>query len=92
LKSMDLNFEYDFYPFNGTQLCASEAQEVFFPEEYTDPEIVNRAKQICNQCPLVAECLEYALKTPWLDGIWGATTPRQRSRIRSQRLRLVRRR
>ena len=89
---MDLNFDYGDYPFDGTQLCTDEDQGVFFPEEYTDPLIVNKAKSICNQCPLVASCLEYALQTPWLDGIWGATTPRQRSRIRGQRLRENRRR
>ncbi len=40
------------------------------------------AKQVCQTCPVVDECLDYALRTNFpksLDyGIWGGTTPRQR--------------
>jgi WhiB family redox-sensing transcriptional regulator len=82
---MELNFEYEAYPFNGTQLCNETNTELFFPKEYTDPLKLQAARDLCNSCPLVVSCLEYAIQTPWLDGIWAATTPRQRSRIRSQR-------
>jgi WhiB family redox-sensing transcriptional regulator len=82
------NFEYGDYPFDGTQLCNDSNSEVFFPEEYTDPAVVNAAKQICSACPLINQCLAYAIQTPWLEGIWGGTTPRQRSRMRSRRVRV----
>jgi WhiB family redox-sensing transcriptional regulator len=82
---MELNFEYEDYPFNGTQLCNESNSELFFPEEYIDQGKLIAARDICNACPLVADCLQYAISTPWLDGIWAGTTPRQRSRIRSQR-------
>ena len=77
------------YPFDGTQLCNESNSELFFPEEYTNPAILQEAKAICNSCPLVANCLEYAIDIPSLEGIWGATTPRQRSRIRGQRRKKV---
>lgn len=82
---MELNFEYKDYPFDGTQLCNESNSDLFFPEEYLDPKKLMAARELCNSCPLVSACLEYAVSTPWLDGIWAATTPRQRSRIRSQR-------
>jgi WhiB family redox-sensing transcriptional regulator len=82
---MVLNFEYGDYPFNGEQLCNESNSDLFFPEEYIDPTKLSEARSICNSCTLVADCLEYALQTPWLEGIWAGTTPRQRTRIRSQR-------
>jgi WhiB family redox-sensing transcriptional regulator len=80
---MELNIEYSDYPFNGTQLCNDLNSNLFFPEDYTDPEVLREAKTICSACPLINECLQYAIKTPWLEGIWGGTTPRQRIRMRS---------
>ena len=58
-----------------------------------DPEhhaLIARAKRICAACPVRAECLEYALSgaDTWrgiTTGIWGGTTPRERSRLRQAR-------
>jgi hypothetical protein len=38
-----------------------------------------RAKRICRDCPVIAECREHAVRTPETYGIWGATTPRERA-------------
>ena len=48
------------------------------------------AKRICAACPVRAKCLEYALSgaDTWrgiTTGIWGGTTPRERSRLRQAR-------
>lgn len=43
-----------------------------------------QAEAICRTCPVAAECLRYALAVPGIDGIWAATTPRQRTRIRNR--------
>jgi hypothetical protein len=40
------------------------------------------AKAICATCPYKMQCLEYALKDPSLQGIWGGTTERTRRTIR----------
>ena len=73
------------YPYDGRQLCKKEDPELFFPEDYTARAKVNAAKAICNQCPLISDCLDYAISNADLDGIWGATTPRERQRLRSHR-------
>lgn len=75
------------YPYDGSQLCKTADPEIFFPEDYSTRSQVNAAKDICRQCPLLNPCLEYALFEPNLEGIWGATTPRERQRIRSKRRR-----
>lgn len=43
------------------------------------------AKAVCNSCPVVEECLAEALANPWMLGIWGGTSERQRLAIRRKR-------
>ena len=44
----------------------------------------NEAKAICMECPVVTECLEYAIRTNQDSGIWGGTTEDERKSIRRQ--------
>ena len=41
-----------------------------------------RAKAVCAQCPVAAECLDYAMAEPSLEGVWGGTIERERRRLR----------
>jgi len=84
LKNMAL-LAQKFNPFNGTQLCIDEDPNLFFPEYYNDLEAVEKAKTICGNCWIKDECLEYAMQTSNLDGIWGGTTPRDRKRLRQSK-------
>ena len=86
-------------PFDGTQLCAKVDKDWFFPDEVEDPSEVFslkelNAKAVCLMCPLSKACLDYALRTPSLEGIWGGTTKRERKlmrrRIRAKELKLAR--
>ncbi len=36
------------------------------------------AKTICNPCPVKSECLDFALQTEELYGVWGGTTEGER--------------
>lgn len=67
--------------------CSSSTAELFFPSDGRQKERVRRAKRICRDCPVVSECLEYALsnnlnKTG--DGIWGGMTPSERRELKRQ--------
>ncbi|MFI2318381.1 transcriptional regulator [Streptomyces sp. CB00072] len=44
------------------------------------------ARQACSTCPVVTECLKWALANPGLTptGVWAATTKRDRTRLRKQ--------
>jgi WhiB family redox-sensing transcriptional regulator len=68
-------------PFNGTQLCAGENPDLFFPEKYTNHKAVQIAKKICGDCWMKKECFEYAVQIPNLEGIWAGTTPQERKRL-----------
>lgn len=61
-------------------LCSEIDPELFFPEKGGSP---RRAKQICANCPVRQECLEYALKHGDT-GVWGGTTESQRERTADQ--------
>jgi hypothetical protein len=48
----------------------------------------NRAKEVCNECPIRTQCLERAMvleESNALWGVWGATTPRERRQLLAQR-------
>ena len=45
------------------------------------------AKAICDTCPVINECLEFALQIKEDYGIWGGTTPEERKLIRRRRQR-----
>lgn len=40
------------------------------------------AKQVCASCPVQDQCAALAIDTPWLAGLWGGTTTRERRTIR----------
>lgn len=56
--------------------CASVGYEEFFPENGASS---RDARRVCAACPVVNECLAYAIHSPVsLSGIWGAKTEMQR--------------
>ena len=82
MKNMQLSLTPS--PFDGTQLCLEVDSDIFFPEYYTDAD-VQTAKSVCNQCWMKDDCLKYALDNNEREGIWGATTPRERKNIKRRK-------
>ena len=56
---------------------------IWYSDSPTDQDV---ARSICAECPVKAECLEYALDHENY-GMWAGTSERGRRRIRSQRRR-----
>jgi WhiB family transcriptional regulator, redox-sensing transcriptional regulator len=94
----NLNLSVPGFIHNGKAACSEIDPELFFPQEieigkkivskYTN---LSRAKKVCSECPLVLDCLAYALKNHEI-GIWGGTTESQRDSIRrSKKIRTIRR-
>ena len=52
---------------------------------------LEKARQVCGECLVRAECLEFALDTNQDSGIWGGLSEEERRVIRRQRARLARR-
>jgi WhiB family redox-sensing transcriptional regulator len=69
-------------------LCAQADPDAWFPAKRQRAHMTI-AIQICGQCPVRAQCLDYALSgaDSWggiATGIWGGTTPQERDRLRRQ--------
>ena len=63
--------------------CGSHPDpDLWFADESDTPRR-HQAETICRACPVAADCLRYALALPALHGIWAATTPRQRTKLRN---------
>lgn len=67
------------------QLPISTADLLFF-ENNNEPYLVEQAKALCDKCPIRQECLDEALDTKALYGIWGGKTPSERKRIRRSKI------
>lgn len=65
------------------------------PCQVTDPEVwfadkgdhvaTKQAKALCQKCPVINECLAYALQAKELYGVWGGLTSKERSKFRAMR-------
>lgn len=63
--------------------CAGTDPEVFFPNSTGDKftKEARKATRICNRCPHIAACLQWALDTGQDYGVWAGTTPAERRRM-----------
>lgn len=73
---MRLNTE----PWMNRAACVGQWPELFFP---TTGERPTEAKAICKRCPVMDECLSYALASDFpLIGIFGGTSEHERRAMR----------
>lgn len=70
-------------PWHKSGLCYRAGYDLFFPIDKEDARYKNpKAKAICSTpCPVKSLCLQYALETECLYGVWGGTTRSERKRI-----------
>lgn len=69
--------------------CRTADLYIFFPDP-GDVVGVERARQVCDGCPVASECLSYAVSTNQTEGVWGGTTPGERRRLRQRWLKELR--
>ena len=64
--------------------CRDADPELFFPEGSAGPALlaVDRAKHLCETCPVQARCLDWALDHHAAFGIWGGLTEGERRALR----------
>lgn len=61
--------------------CAGADPRLFFPDSYQN---VTAATAYCHRCEVKPECLAHAMadRDRRQHGVWGATTPKQRDRMK----------
>jgi WhiB family transcriptional regulator, redox-sensing transcriptional regulator len=64
--------------------CLSADPEIFFPVSGTGASTpqIEQARRICAGCQVRRECLDWAMNSGEMHGIWGGTTPEDRTRAR----------
>ena len=68
--------------------CLGRDVNIFFPEWGKNRAHKPVINQICGDCPVKQECLEYALSLPEQIGFFGGMSARERERILVLRKRL----
>ena len=66
-------------PWAAHGACRDVDPDIFFPPPNGR---ATAARAVCRPCPVRLACLGFALRHPCLDGVWGATTLRERQAIR----------
>jgi len=66
-------------PWARRALCADADPEIFF-RAHDDP--ATEARRTCAQCPVRADCLQFALDAGERHGIWGGLDPAERTALR----------
>jgi WhiB family transcriptional regulator, redox-sensing transcriptional regulator len=59
-------------------LCRETDPDLFFPDVGVSTQT---AKDVCVACPVMGECLEFALGTAQRFGVWGGTAERGRFKL-----------
>lgn len=60
--------------------------DLFFQELKGSDAIHNQrlAKELCSGCPIIVQCLDYAMKQNEEYGIWGGLSPYERKQLRNK--------
>jgi WhiB family redox-sensing transcriptional regulator len=69
--------------------CADKDPELFFPVGAMGPALHDQeaAKRVCAACPVMGECLHYALVSGQTSGVWGGMCEDERKELRRTMLR-----
>lgn len=75
------------YRWRDHALCRETDPELFFPVGTTGVALaqIDKAKQVCSECPVAEPCLDFALATNQDAGVWGGLSEEDRRHIRRQR-------
>ncbi|MDT0347551.1 WhiB family transcriptional regulator [Streptomyces litchfieldiae] len=61
-------------------VCREEDPELFFPIGNTGPALlqIEEAKAVCRRCPVMEQCLQWAMETRQEHGVWGGMSEDER--------------
>lgn len=78
------------YNWRHDALCRNEDPEIWFPVGTSGPALlqVAEAKAICARCPVREQCLNWALVTGQVDGVWGGLSEDERRALKRRTLTL----
>lgn len=76
---MELAFKPE--PWTERAICGPQQADEWFPE-VSARDAAKRTKEFCRNCPVKAQCLDFALRNNEQFGIWGGTSVTERRLLR----------
>ena len=75
--------EADSASWQSRAACLDCDPDLFFPIAPSGPALqqIEQAKAVCAPCPVRRECLQYALATRQVHGVWGGTSEEERRAV-----------
>ena len=74
---------FNLEPWVDQALCAQVGDtDLWYPEKLRGAAATKDAKAVCRRCPVVEECLEYALRRGESHGVWGGRSAKERQRMK----------
>jgi WhiB family redox-sensing transcriptional regulator len=64
--------------------CRDEDPELFFPIGTSEPALLQteHAKAVCRRCPVVNDCLQWAVQSGKDTGVWGGLDEQERQALK----------
>lgn len=59
--------------------CADEPLDLCFPEDNEATYLYEKARRMCEECPVTGFCLEIGINEKW--GMWGGLDPKERQKL-----------
>lgn len=65
-------------------ICVDEDPELFFPIGDDGPSLlqITEAKTVCRRCPVVSDCLNWAIESGQDAGVWGGMSEDERRALK----------
>ncbi len=78
------NWEWNAKDWRHRGACRDSDPDLFFPIGASGDAIGHAAaaKAVCRQCPVRADCLEFAMTSNQDSGVWGGATEDERRKMR----------
>ena len=69
--------------------CRDTSPELFFPIGTTGPALgqMEQAKAVCRRCPVISQCLAWALESGQDAGVWGGLSEDERRALKRRNAR-----
>ncbi|MFJ9931379.1 WhiB family transcriptional regulator [Streptomyces misionensis] len=69
--------------------CREEDPDLFFPIGNTGPALlqIDEAKAVCRRCPVIEQCLQWALESGTTEGVWGGLSEGERRAMKRRAVR-----
>ncbi|MEW2400711.1 WhiB family transcriptional regulator [Streptomyces sp. NPDC046862] len=63
--------------------CVDEDPDLFFPVGSSGPALrdIAAAKRVCARCPVISQCLSWALSSGQTTGVWGGLCEEERAAL-----------